>query len=583
MKKWLRWQGLIIFLFVSIGLFLCWFFLVDMLVERGIEKAGTRVVGARVELASADVHLLPLGITLKDLQVANPDNPMSNAVEAGKIDFSLDGLYLLRRKIIIDTMAMEGVRFNTPRKTSGAVIRPAKDKKTPATEEKTTFAGFDVSSFQIPDINDILAREKLESLEQVKHLRGEIDALKADWEKRLADAPDQKTFEQYQERAKKLQKGAKGFSGVLSLANDLKKLQEDVSKDVRELKDIQKRFTSDTDTLKKKINQLKSAPQQDINRLLNTYSLSADGLGNVAQLLFGDKVGTTVQKALFWYGKVKPLLTKTGPGDKKDEVLKPDRGKGIYVRFKETQPLPDLLARQVSVSMIIPAGDMQGELRQVTTDQTVLGLPLEFNFSGDKLQGIQSIKVAGALNHIDPKNSTDHLNLAVQQYRVSDFKLSAADNLPITLKKGLAHLNLTAALVQDVLDADVQLTMDAAELETGKKTGSNPLQQALRGALASVSRFSVDAKVTGPLDNYKVKMTSDLDKVLKNAVDGQIKNLTNEFQGKLRAGILEKVKDPMTELSTRMSGLGSITQEITSRLDLGDKVSNNLLKGLGKK
>ena len=178
------------------------------------------------------------------------------------------------------------------------------------------------------------------------------------------------------------------------------------------------------------------------------------------------------------------MLTKIGPGDKKDEVLKPDRGKGIYVRFKETEPLPDLLARQVSVSMIIPAGDMQGELRQVTTDQTVLGLPLEFNFSGDKLQGIQSIKVAGALNHIDPKNSTDHLNLAVQQYRVSDFKLSAADNLPITLKKGLAHLNLTAALVQDVLDADVQLTMDAAELETGKKTGSNPLQQALRGALA---------------------------------------------------------------------------------------------------
>ena len=63
----------------------------------------------------------------------------------------------------------------------------------------------------------------------------------------------------------------------------------------------------------------------------------------------------------------------------------------------------------------------------------------------------------------------------------------------------------------------------------------------------------------------------------------RLKILTNEFQEKLRAGILEKIKDPMTELSTRMSGLGSITQEITSRLDLGDKVSNNLLKGLGKK
>ena len=583
MTKWLRWHGLIMFGIVSLSLLLSWFFLADLLVKRSIEKTGTHVVGAKVELADADVHLLPLGITLKSLQVTDPDNPMSNAVEAGSIDFSLDMMNLLRRKIIINTMAMEGVRFNTPRKTSGAVTSQARGKEPHGKTGGTWPAVPGFPSFQIPDIHEILAREKLESLDQIENLRGEIDAAKADWEKRLAKAPDQKTFKQYQARAKTIQKGVKGISGALTMANDLKELQKDVSKDLNQLKDIQKDFIRDTDTLKKKLHQLKLMPQQDIHRILNTYTLSADGLGNVAQLLFGDEIGSTTRKVIFWYGKIKPLLAKAGSDNKQDSEEKPDRGKGIYVRFKETDPLPDLVARQVRVSMIIPAGEIKGEIRQITTNQTLLGLPLEFNFSGDKLEGIQSINITGALDHIDPINSKDQVAVAVQQYRVKDFKLSASDNLPITLKNGLANLNLMAVLHEELLEADVRMSMNAAVLETSKKTTDNHLAKALRTALADVSKFSVNAKVIGPLDDYKIKMTSDLDKVLKNAVGRQINALTNEFQDKLQTGILDKIREPMADTADSMSGLDGISQEISSRLNLGNDVSNNLLKGLGGK
>ncbi len=583
MIKWLRWHGLIAFGVISISLFFLWFFLADFLVKRSIEKAGTRVVGAKVELAEADIHLFPLGITLKSLQVTNPDNPMSNAVEAGWIDFSLDGLSLLRHKIIIDTMIMDGVRFNTSRRTSGAVPSRAKGKESTADIERATSAASVFSSFQLPDIQEILAREKLESLDQIKQLERDIDAAKASWEKQLAKAPDQKTFEQYQVRAKKLQKGPKDISGALSMANDVKKLQKDVSKDLDQLKDIQKDFIRDTDSLKKRLDQLRSAPQQDIHRILNTYNLSAEGLGNVAQLLFGDKIGGTVQKTIFWYKKINPLLAKVGTGDKRETVEKPDRGKGVYVHFKETKPLPDLLARQVRVSMIIPAGEISGEIQQVTTDQTLLGIPLKFTFSGAELADIQSINITGTLDHIDPNNSSDQVRVAVQQYRVKDFKLSTSDNLPIALKNGLAHLNLRAALHGEMLDAEVQVALDTAVFETGKKTDGNPLAKTLNAALADVSNFSVNAKVTGPLDNYKLKITSDLDNVLKNAVGRQLKTLTNEFQDALQAGVLEKVRGPMADTADNMSALDSIAQEISSRLGLGNDVSNNLLKGLGGK
>lgn len=583
MTKWIRWHGLIVFGIVSISLLFFWFLLADWLVKRTIEKTGTRVVGARVELADADIHLFPLGITLNTLQVTNPDNPMSNGVEAEWIDFSLDSLKLLKRKIIINTMVMKGVRFNTPRKTSGAVILQGRNEELPANTDDTGFALPGLPSFQLPDIQEILAREKLESLDRIKQLQGDIEAAKTDWEKRLAKAPDQKTFEQYQTRAKKLQKDPKGISGALTTAKDLKKLQKDVSKDLKQLKDIQKDFSRDTNTLKKQLLELKSLPQQDIQRILNTYNLSADGLGNVAQLLFGDKIGSTTRKVIFWYEKIKPLLTKVGPGGKQDAVEKPDRGKGVYVHFKETEPLPALVVRDVRVSVIIPAGEIEGNIRQVTTDQSMLGIPLEFNFSGDKLEDIQSINVSGVLDHIDPNKSKDQMVATIQQYHVKDLKLSDSDHLPITLKNGLASLNLTAVLHENNLEADARVIMDAAVLETGKKTGGNHLTETLRTTLADISKFSVNTKVTGPLDNYKVKMTSDLDKVLKDAVGRQINNLTNEFQDKLRAGILNKVRGPMADTAGSMSALDSINQEISSRLGLGNDVSNNLLKGLGGK
>jgi hypothetical protein len=46
---------------------------------------------------------------------------------------------------------------------------------------------------------------------------------------------------------------------------------------------------------------------------------------------------------------------------------------------------------------------------------------------------------------------------------------------------------------------------------------------------------------------------------------------------------MEKIKGPMADTSGSMTALDSINQEISSRLGLGNDVSNDLLKGLGGK
>ena len=87
----------IVIIIVVIGILL-----IDPIVESQIEKRGTRAIGAKVELARVDVSFFPLGITLSDLQVTNPDAPMTIAVQVDRIAANLEFGPLLRLNIIID-------------------------------------------------------------------------------------------------------------------------------------------------------------------------------------------------------------------------------------------------------------------------------------------------------------------------------------------------------------------------------------------------------------------------------------------------------------------------------------------------
>jgi len=81
------------------------------------------MIGANVTLAVADVFLMPVGLVLSGLAVTDPTHPMTNAIEVARLSLELEGRDLFRRKIIITTMAGEGIRVGAPREESGAVVK----------------------------------------------------------------------------------------------------------------------------------------------------------------------------------------------------------------------------------------------------------------------------------------------------------------------------------------------------------------------------------------------------------------------------------------------------------------------------
>ena len=83
--KALRWKAI-----VPLGLLLAaiatlWILFLDTAVERTVESIGAELVGARVDVTSADVSLMGGRVSIRGLQAANPDAPMSNLVEVDEI------------------------------------------------------------------------------------------------------------------------------------------------------------------------------------------------------------------------------------------------------------------------------------------------------------------------------------------------------------------------------------------------------------------------------------------------------------------------------------------------------------------
>ena len=121
------------------GIVVLWlfaFFAFDPALKYALERAGRTAAGAKVDVGSLRSRWLRGTIEVRRVAVADADKPMTNVVELSRAAFALDVGAALRGKAVIREAALEGLRFGTPRATSGALPRAAPSKLGRAVREK---------------------------------------------------------------------------------------------------------------------------------------------------------------------------------------------------------------------------------------------------------------------------------------------------------------------------------------------------------------------------------------------------------------------------------------------------------------
>jgi uncharacterized protein (TIGR03545 family) len=575
MRNWFRWWGIFAFVGVAAVIFILWFFVVDFLIAAAVERAGTRIVGAKVEVDSADLSLFPLGMELKRLQVTRPGEPMKNAVEISRIGMRLDTGNLLRRKIIADEMSLEGVRFNTPRSSSGAVaaeaaaVRTPDEESAPAEPETELFSGLDV-----PDVQKILEREDLETLNRARQLQAALKNEEQQWRDRLQDLPDKQKLESYRERLKKLKASDKGGLGsLLGAGSELTQLKDDVQADVRRLEQALQSYESDLKSYEQRLDRLARAPMEDVRRLQDKYGISPRGLANLSELIFGKRLRGWVETALTWYDRLAPVIesaSRESPGPK---TVKPIRGRGLDVHFKEQNPLPGFLVRQARADVLLQESQLAGRITNITNEPAVLGAPMAFDFSGKDLKNFESVLLDGRLNLVDPARNSGNFGLAVRGWRLDSALLSGLEGLPLTLERGTAYLNMQTDIEPRKFTSTLRAKIEQARLSAGIEAAQADYAKLLNSALESVKQLNATATVAGTPADYRIEIASDIDRILNNAVSDWVRKQTQQFENELKQAVLAKTDAPLQSTRQSFDGFEAVGGELQERLDIGQNLT----------
>ncbi|GAB6097998.1 hypothetical protein JCM14469_42520 [Desulfatiferula olefinivorans] len=577
MKTWVRWKGLAAFAGVLVLLVVFFKFYAGIVVEKTIEFAGTRAVGARVDLADADLSLFPLGITLTGLEVTDPDAPMTNLFEVATARFALDPGALLLRKTIVDTMSVNGVRVKTDRRVSGEIIK--KDRTTPKpaspSPEKKAWS---MPALSMPDVKTVLERETLNSVAEARAIKKDLEKSRADFEGKLMGLPDKESFEAYEDRLKALKSGKVKLSNVLSRAEDLKKLKKDVDADLAKIKAVRKELNTQAASYRARIEALPGLAQADVKRIKETYAPNPKGMGNVTAMFFGPTLAAWVEKGLTWYNKLKPYLRKN---ESPEAEAAPDnetvqRGKGVDVAFREKEPQPGFLVRHGDLSLSLAAGEMTGIVQQVTAEQHLTGQPVTLELGGTNLTNLSEARIVGVIDRVRPDEDRDRLMVSLKGLGLDGRDLAADSAMAVRLDKGLADFNLVLDITDGSLNGLCKVTLTDLSLVTKNADPSDRLSRVFSKTLADVRTVELNCALSGTVDAYKADLGSNLDDLLKDAVRGIVKDLSDEFTNELTAAIEERSAVGAQGLAGELDLFSSLDQDLEKRLDVGREV----LKGI---
>ncbi|MFW6081557.1 MAG: TIGR03545 family protein [Desulfosalsimonas sp.] len=574
MNRFLRLPGLAVFAVIVAAATGVWFLVVDSVVKSVVQSAGTMAVGAKVELESADLSLLPLGLELTGLKVTNPEKPMRNAVAADTIKMRFDTSRLIRGKKIVEDMAVTGVEFDTQRKSSGALP----DKKKP--EEKKVSAGRKLRSGfpELPSVSmegarRILENEDLATVKEAEKLSSDALSAGQRFEKRLEELPDENTFLQHKQRLSQIRESGKsgGLLGAAGTAGEVRQVKKDIQADLDKLKMAKKEISETRSGLRENFRKLQDAPARDAQRLAQKYSLSPAGIANMSALIFGPNYADGVETALTWYLRLSPYVS--GMMESRDGRKKPKRREGVDVSFDEGRKLPEYWVKTAEVSAELAGGGLSGKMRDISSDQKILGRPLEFDFSATGIRGSASFDTQGRLDRPDPDRSEDTASFELRQYPIENLQLLDRGGFSVALESAAVNAAVGKIRIEDGrLSGDMRAGFGSAGFQVKSGEEENFFADALADTLGGISSFDLTAKMEGSPDQPGISISSDLDDRLKAGLKQTIDKRQAKLKNELEEVISAETRGALKDAESGITGLESIEKRIQKRLNTGSDV-----------
>ncbi len=587
MARLIRWKA-----FVPLSLTLAalggfWFLYLDTAVERTIEYVGSESVGARVDVASVDVRLSRGTVVVRGLEVADPDRPMRNLVEASEIVAVLRVAPLLEKKLVLDTVAIRGIRFGTPRRESGALER--RGRTTGMVYQRVTSWA---RSVQIPALNleglgtvvnlEGLSPDSLRTLAQARALRLAADSVEEVVRSQLtslASGAQLDTARALVGRLREANLRALGIGDAQRLLQSSRNLAAELENTAKQLQNLEQEARRDLELARTRVGELARARELDYayaRRLVKLPRLDAPDL---SASLFGEMVLERVSPILYWVQLAENHLppgldprTRAGP--------KRARAAGTTVEFPKKETYPPFLLRLAEVDLEIgvagaAAGRYAARLEGLTSAPAIYGRPtvLWARWASGTARGLES-RVRVVLNRVSSPVK-DSVLLRLQSVPLPTVTVPA---IGATLELGTGDLALDLFREGDWLNGHLLWQSrdavwrlpggGAARLgDLSAPLGSEAWVRALLWrTVSSLKEVEIEARFWGSISAPRIGVRSNVGQEVSRALRRAIGEEIDRAERRIRAAVDGMVQAQVMEAESKVAELRSLVEgEIARR------------------
>ncbi|NNJ72360.1 MAG: TIGR03545 family protein, partial [Enterobacterales bacterium] len=546
-----------------------------------IRTAGSQVIGAQVDLESAELNLDEEKLALSKLAVTNPKSPMTNALQADYLELNMDASALTWNKVIVDNIQITNLLFNTPRESRGELTNHWTNVSDwePLAEIQGLGA---LANENLPDPKDILAQEELQTLKAIEQFKTTLAEAEKDLNSQLNALPNDQKIQAYKERLDELKASGGGnkLLGLLSKGKEIKELRKDLKADLAALKTFKNSIQSQRKQLSSELKNLKSMPAQDLSRLKQKYSLSGDGVANLVSSVFGPQIGGWVKEGYGYYQLVQPYLSAM-QGTENDSVQasKVLTNRGRKVVFQDDNPLPDYLIKAIDISTPDNQGQLgiAGKINNLTTQPERWAEPLDMQLRGTA-PFLDLFTMAGTFDRRISSASKDNVQLKIAGLNIetamTGLNASSAKPMPITATDGAVDIVADIKIENQQLQSEIRLNFKKLAVTATQK---EPWVKAVVDGLTKLSEFEIILKLTGDVTAPTTSISSpDLRALSQQVIKSLLSDELQGFETELMQQIRQATDNPLANLP----GLDNI-DALQEQLNLKELDLNKLLKNLG--
>jgi uncharacterized protein (TIGR03545 family) len=599
----LRWRAIVPLGVVIALLGLVWWLLLDRIVELGIEETGAVLVGARVDLESADVRLRDGTVALRGLQVANPNAPMQNLFEAEEIVADVRWRPLLEQKVVVDTVAVRGLQFGTAREESGALEHPHPQGGLVAREVSAWAEAARVPQFRLEALGQVLDigavdPDSLRTLGEARALAARADEVRATWDQALAALDPQPHIDSARALAQRLEETDLGGLNVLRgarLAGEVQRTLSDLRTVAEAVEALSLTAQASLVDLQGGLDGLVAARQADYAYAIGLLELPSLDTPDVSPAFFGDAAIAWVEPVLYWLRLAEQHLP---PGLDPRRYRGPDRPRraGTTVEFPDATSDPRFLLEYGELGLElggegVAAGAYLAQVTGLTSDPALYGKPLELvvQRTGAAV-GPSDVAVRALLDHVEAPIVD---SLAV---RLAGIALPSLDlgGLGARLVMGRGTTDLRLARTGDALSATWSWHAPQANWERLPRTGSEEpgteaapigMRERIDGlvwrTVSGLRDVRIEVGLSGAVQQPALSVRSNVGEAIAGSLRRELGREVASAERRVRAEVDALLSDELGRARRSVNGLeAQYRREIEATLAALDAVREQLEREL---